>query len=121
MAARERGQFSGGSARADYPGMVTRTPRYMLATAALCAVAFVVVTALAYFFGPAQYVDDAALHGFVSLYRPSIAGIAKALAHLCNPFPYALVAVALIAVGLRSKGPRVAAAATLLLAGANVS
>ena len=93
----------------------------MLQLAAVCALAFAAIAGMAYYVGPAQWIDDAALHGFVSLYRPGISGPATALAHLCNPFPYALAALALIAIGYRSKGPRTAAAATLLLAGANVS
>jgi membrane-associated phospholipid phosphatase len=97
------------------------TPTRMLQLAAACAIAFAAIAGLAYYVSPAQYLDDAALHGFVSLYRPGISGPATTLAHLCNPFPYAIAALAVIAIGFRTKGPRTAAATTLLLAGANIS
>jgi membrane-associated phospholipid phosphatase len=93
----------------------------MLAGAAFCVLAFSVLMVLAYYVGPAQYLDNAALHGFVSIYRPGIDSLATGLAHLCNPFPYAIVAAAVIATAIKTRGLRTAAATGLLLAGANVS
>jgi membrane-associated phospholipid phosphatase len=84
-------------------------------------VAFFALLALAFHVKPAGWLDSDALSGFVALGRPSINGIASGLAHLCNPFPYALAAVAVIAVAAAVKGPRTSAAVGLLLVGANVS
>src|SRR3954453_757752 len=100
---------------------MSRTTRQMLQGAAACVVAFAALLTLAYYVGPASWLDSAALHGFTTLYRPGIDSIATGLAHLCNPFPYALVALALIAAAAATRGLRNAAAAAFLLAGANVS
>jgi membrane-associated phospholipid phosphatase len=93
----------------------------MLAGAASCVVAFAVLLGLAYYVGPAQWLDDAALRGFVAVQRDGINQLANNLAHLCNPLPYALAALVTIAVAIRVRGLRTAAAITFLLAGANVS
>jgi membrane-associated phospholipid phosphatase len=93
----------------------------MLIAAALCVLAFSVLLTLAYYVGPAQWLDAAALHGFNSLYREGIDSLAIGLAHLCNPFPYAIVASAVIVVAIKTRGLRTGAAVTLLLGGANVS
>jgi membrane-associated phospholipid phosphatase len=93
----------------------------MLAGAALCVLAFSALLALAYYVGPAGWLDDAALHGFVSIYRPGIDSLASGLAHLCNPFPYAIVALGVIAIATLKRGLRTGAATGFLLAGANVS
>jgi membrane-associated phospholipid phosphatase len=93
----------------------------MLQGAAWCVVAFAALLALAYYVDPTARLDAAALNGFVSAGTPWIINIAAPLAHLCNPFPYAIVAAAVIAIALKTRGLRVAAAVGLLLAGANVS
>jgi membrane-associated phospholipid phosphatase len=76
---------------------------------------------LAYYVGPTGWVDVAALHGFAAVNRPSIDGVATTLAHLCNPLPYAIAGMAVIAIALKARGLRTAAAVGLLLAGANAS
>jgi membrane-associated phospholipid phosphatase len=93
----------------------------MAAGAAWCVAAFAGLMALAYYVRPAQWLDDAALHGFVAVQHPRVDDLANNIAHLCNPAPYAVAAVIAIAVAARVRGPRTAAAVTVLLAGANVS
>jgi membrane-associated phospholipid phosphatase len=93
----------------------------MLAAAALCLLGFSALLTLAYYVGPAQWLDAAALHGFNSLYREGIDSFAGGLAHLCNPFPYAIVAGGVIVVAIMTRGLRTGAAVMLLLGGANVS
>jgi membrane-associated phospholipid phosphatase len=93
----------------------------MLQGAAACVIAFAALMSLAYYSDRANWLDSAALHGFVSIYRPGIDNLATGLAHFCNPFPYALVAIAVIAIAVRARGLRTGAAVGFLLAGANVS
>jgi membrane-associated phospholipid phosphatase len=93
----------------------------MLEGAAWCVAAFAVLLTLAYYVGPARWLDAAALHGFVSAGHPRVADIAFHLAHLCNPLPYAIVAIGVIAAAFATRGLRMGAAVGLLLAGANVS
>jgi membrane-associated phospholipid phosphatase len=76
---------------------------------------------LAYYVGPTRWIDGAALHGFVALHRPRVSGIAHALANSCNPMPYALACIAVIAVAVKTRGLRTAAVIGFFLAGANVS
>src|SRR5919112_594451 len=121
MAAGTPRQFSGRSAGRGYPRNVTRAPRLMLAAAAACAAAFCVVLGLAYAVGPAQYVDAAALDGFASLATPRVETLTNAVAHSFDPAPYAVLAIAVIAYGLVTRGLRHAAAAGVLLLGANAS
>src|SRR4051794_8137812 len=100
---------------------MNRTPRYMLAGTAWCVLAFGVLLALAYYVPAAQYLDAAALHGFVAVGQSPMDDIAPVLAHLCDPLPYALAGLVIIAVAARNRGPRTAAAVTLFLGGANVT
>ncbi|MEA2412103.1 MAG: hypothetical protein QOC77_2664 [Thermoleophilaceae bacterium] len=100
---------------------MNRTPKYMVAAAGWCVVAFGVLLALAYYVPPAQYLDAAALHGFVAVGRSQLADVATVLAHLCDPLPYALAGLVTIAIATRNRGPRTAAAITILLVGANAT
>jgi membrane-associated phospholipid phosphatase len=93
----------------------------MVGLAALAVAAFAVLMGLAYYVPQARFLDAAALHGFAALERPSINGVADFLAHTCDPAPYALVGVVTILLALTLRGPRTAAAVTVLLVGANVS
>jgi membrane-associated phospholipid phosphatase len=93
----------------------------MVVVAAWCVIAFGALLALAYYVTPAAWLDSAALHGFNSLERPSIAPIAEALANLCNPVPFALASAATIAIAFARRGARTAAAVSLLLVGANAT
>jgi membrane-associated phospholipid phosphatase len=93
----------------------------MVAVAAACVALFVLLLNLAYFVADTRSLDAAALHGFTTLGGPTINTVAAAFASLCNPFPYAIAVIAVIAYALVRRGLRTAAAVTLLLGGANVS
>jgi membrane-associated phospholipid phosphatase len=93
----------------------------MLSVAAWCVIAFAGLLALAYYVGPTRWLDAAALHGFESVSRPGIERVATYLAHFCDPFPYGLVAAAVIAMAAKTRGLRVAAAIGFLIVGANAS
>jgi membrane-associated phospholipid phosphatase len=93
----------------------------MLVAAAACVVAFGVLLWLAYSVGPAEWLDGNALNGFVALDGSRVDRLANGLATLCDPGPYALLIVPLLAYAVVKRGLRHAAAAGLLLLGANVS
>jgi membrane-associated phospholipid phosphatase len=93
----------------------------MLAAAVWCVVAFWGLLVLAYYVKPTSWLDAAALHGFVSIHRPKVDGIATALAHSCNPLPYAIACLAVIAVALKTRGLRTAALIGVFLVGANAT
>src|SRR3954468_24450068 len=97
------------------------TTRQILQGAAACVIAFAVLMSLAYYSERANWLDSAALHGFVSIYRPGIDSLATGLAHFCNPLRAALVPTPVIALAGRTRGLRTAAAVGFLLAEANVS
>src|SRR5215213_1038949 len=100
---------------------MTRAPRQMLLAAAACMFALVALAAVVYGSARAQWYDFAALDGFVALQREPLTGAANGLAHLFDPAPYALMVAAVLAAAYALRGPRVTAAAALLLLGANVS
>jgi membrane-associated phospholipid phosphatase len=100
---------------------MTRAPRQMLVAAAACVAAFWLLLWLVYTVGPAAWLDGNALNGFVSLDREPLSFLADGLAASCDPGPYALLALPLLAYALVKRGLRHAAAAALLLVGANVS
>jgi membrane-associated phospholipid phosphatase len=93
----------------------------MLAAAAWCVVAFFGLLVLAYYVQPTSWLDAAALHGFVAIYRPSIDWPANALANSCNPVPYALACIIVIGVAVKVRGLRTAAVIGFFLAAANAS
>jgi membrane-associated phospholipid phosphatase len=93
----------------------------MVALAAGCVGAFAGLLLLAYYVRPSSWLDQAALHGFTALSRGWLATVAEGLTHTCNPLPYALAAIVVIAAGWRMKGLRTAAAVGVLIAGANVT
>jgi membrane-associated phospholipid phosphatase len=93
----------------------------MLLAAGWCVVAFFLFMALAYYVPAAGWLDAAALHGFVAIHRPILDDVATALAHLCDPLPYAIAGIATIAIAAKRRGPRTAAAVTTLLIGANLT
>jgi membrane-associated phospholipid phosphatase len=93
----------------------------MLAGAAGCMAAFAVLLALAYGFGPAEWLDGNALAGFVAAKDSPVARFAEVFAWLCNPAPYALLVLPVLAYALVKRGPRRTAAAVLLIGGANIS
>src|SRR5205085_8568605 len=93
----------------------------MLAAAGACGGAFLLVLVASYYIGPARWIDGAALDGFESLDGRRLESIGGHLAHICNPEPFALIALGLIVVAALTRGLRHAAAAAVLLGGANLS
>src|SRR3954469_12553737 len=100
---------------------MTAAPRKMLLAAAACVAAFGVLLALAYGVGPVEWLDGNALDGFVAAGDSRVADVANVLAWMCNPAPYALLVLPLLAYALLKRSVRHAAAAALLILGANVS
>ena len=92
----------------------------MLAAAAGCVAAFGLLMWLAYYVPPAQWLDGAALNGFVAL-QDRLGGEASRLAQLFNPGVYPLLVIPVLGYALLARRFRHAAAALLLLVGANVS
>src|SRR3954470_4895749 len=102
--------------------MLNRAPAQMLAAAAACIAAFAGLLALAYAVPPAEKIDGAALDGFAAVGENwRISSTAEQIAHLFNPLPFALMVIVLVAVAFATRGYRHAAAAALLLVGANAS
>jgi membrane-associated phospholipid phosphatase len=100
---------------------MTAAPRRLLAGAAACMGVFAVVLVLAYSFSPAEWLDGNALNGFVAAKDSPVAYFAEWFAWLCDPAPYALLVAPVLVYALVRRGPRRAAAAALLIVGANVS
>src|SRR3954466_9831688 len=100
---------------------MSRTPRIMVAGAAWCVVAFFGLLGLAYFWGPSHWLDVAALHGFRSMYNARVDHVAYVFAHLCNPVPYAIASLIVVAIAARARSPRTALAIALFIAGANLT
>jgi membrane-associated phospholipid phosphatase len=98
-----------------------RSPRFLVALAAGCVAVFGALLALAYWVPGAEWLDGAALDGFGALQGHGLDGIATTIAHSFNPFPYAIVAIGVMAFAFLKRDARTAAAATLILVGANVS
>jgi membrane-associated phospholipid phosphatase len=65
--------------------------------------------------------DRRALGGFTALNRPRIYDFINGIAHLGDPKPFTIFGLVLVAVALVRHRPRVAAAATTILVGANVT
>src|SRR5204862_6315132 len=100
---------------------MSRTPRIMVAAALWCVVAFFGLLALAYYVRPTHWLDVAALHGFMAMYNPRVDRVANVFAHLCNPIPYAIASLIVVAIAARARSPRTAAAIFLFIAGANAT
>jgi membrane-associated phospholipid phosphatase len=93
----------------------------MVAAALWCVLAFFALLYLAYYVAPARWLDSAALHGFTAMYSPRIDHAANVFAHLCNPIPYAIASLVVVAIAARVRSPRTAAAIFLFIAGANAT
>src|SRR6478609_9241659 len=100
---------------------MSRTPRIMVAAALWCVVAFFGLLVLAYYVGPTHWLDVASLHGFMSMYNARVDHAATIFAHLCNPLPYAVASLIVVAIAAKVRSPRTAAAIFLFIAGANAT
>jgi membrane-associated phospholipid phosphatase len=97
------------------------TPRRLLAAAAACVAAFVVLLAVVYGTDRGATADTRALYDFGKLQRPRVAEIADGIAHLADPVPFALIGAVLVVVALVRFGPLYAVGAGVVLLGANVT
>lgn len=85
------------------------------------AAALVLVWAAAFHSQAIGRLDAATLTGYVGLDRGPVARVASALAHLCDPLPFALLGAMLVAVALTRRRADLALGAGVLLAGASVT
>jgi len=66
-------------------------PRILLRGAALCAVAFAIMLALAYGSTEARWLDASAFQGFMGLQRPKVTDLTTWLGKLGNPGQVAMI------------------------------
>lgn len=94
---------------------VLRRPGPPLLLALLGALALALVGAATYLVPLGRARDSAALEGFAALDRPRLNPWLDLVAHLADPGPYALIGLALIAVALARRRPRLAVTVAVLL------
>jgi membrane-associated phospholipid phosphatase len=104
-------------------GSLEAMRRWLIALtgAIACLVALVVTWVLAFTSAYARRQDAAALHGFTDLRRPRIDGVLKAIAHLGDPLPFAVLGLALVVVALGRGRVRTAVAVPGVLLAANLT
>ena len=83
-------------------------PAPALWAALACAVGIVITGVVALLVPAAHRGDAGTLRGFVALNRPRLTPLADLLAHSVDPAPYALAGLALVAVALLRRRPRMA-------------
>jgi membrane-associated phospholipid phosphatase len=96
-------------------------PRILLRGAALCAVAFAIMLALAYGSTEARWLDASAFQGFMGLQRPKVTDLTSWLGKLGNPGQVAMISLGLMAVALARGRPRMAVLVALLIGLTSVS
>jgi membrane-associated phospholipid phosphatase len=89
--------------------------RALLVSSAACVGAFIALLLVAYHTGPGRWLDNAAVDGFLSVQNAQTAPLAHRIAGLCDPGPYILIALAIVATAAVTRGARRALAAGLLL------
>lgn len=82
------------------------SPRQLLAGAAACAVAFLMLLGLAYGSDWARWVDAASLQGFLGLQGPTASPIASWVASIGDPLKVGLIGAALALVAVARGRPR---------------
>src|SRR4051794_20426222 len=95
--------------------------RRPLVLAAACWAAFFAVLVAAYWIPFARWADGWAVDGMLGLQRPWLSDWASRVAHLANPWPFALATGGLAGVAVARGRHRHAVAVVVLLAGANVT
>jgi membrane-associated phospholipid phosphatase len=96
--------------------------RFLLLSSAACALVFMALLIGVYHTPTGRWLDNAALEGFLSALSSSgQTNAANAVAALCDPAPYAVFALAILATALVQRRPRRAAAAALVLGGSAVT
>jgi membrane-associated phospholipid phosphatase len=98
-----------------------RRPRVLLAAGALCALAGVLVYVAVMHVAVVQRADLRVLAGFVRVPGPRGARAAEALAWLFDPAPFAVLAAAVVAIGVARGRGRLAIAAGAAVLGASVT
>jgi membrane-associated phospholipid phosphatase len=98
---------------------VARRTAPALVVAALCAAFAALVWVLAFHSGAGISADHAALRGFGALDDLHLHPLAEAIARLCDPLPYAVLCLGVLAHTYRTRGPRGVLAALAILAAAN--
>lgn len=92
-----------------------RTLRFPLLGALAAFVGLVITGVLAYLVPSAQVRDAATLRGFTELNRPTLTPLLDRAAHLADPGSYAVLGLALAAIALVRRRPRVAGTIVALL------
>jgi membrane-associated phospholipid phosphatase len=95
--------------------------RIALIGASVGALLLLLVWAVALHTGFGQHADQSIFTGFAGLQRPRVNGLASTIAKLCDPKPFVVFAVAIVAVALVRRRPRIALAAAGILLGANAT
>src|SRR4051794_33874780 len=96
--------------------------RQLLLTAAGCALLFTAILVAVYHTAQGRWLDNAALDGFLStIDTEHQKHLADSIARLCDPGPFLLIAITIVAIALLQKAPRRAAAVTVLVAGASIT
>ncbi|MBA3301917.1 MAG: phosphatase PAP2 family protein, partial [Thermoleophilaceae bacterium] len=85
-------------------------PRTLLLMAAAAGGLFVVALVAAYWIGFVEWMDGAALEGFLSLRGPRMDWVAHRTAALANEGPFILLTAAIALIAYERRGPRYAAA-----------
>ena len=96
--------------------------RHLIVAAAGCAAVFAAILVAVYHTVQGRWLDNAALEGFLStLDTTQQKRAADAVASLCDPGPFLVIALAIVATALLRRSPRRAAAAASVLFGAAVT
>jgi len=96
-------------------------PRILLRGAALCAVAFAIMLALAYGSTEARWLDASAFQGFMGLQRPKVTDLTSWLGKIGNPGQVIVISAGLMAVAVARGRPRMAVLVALLVGLTSVS
>jgi membrane-associated phospholipid phosphatase len=96
-------------------------PRTALGGAAIGVGLLVLVRLLAFHLYIGERADQAILQGFAGLGRPRVNHVANAIASLCDPKPYMVLAAIPILVALMRRRPRTAVIVGLIMLGANLT
>lgn len=96
-------------------------PRDLLVAAAIIAAAFFGLYALAYETHTGGLLDQRALQGFQAIRESAVTDAARFVQSLCDPVPYLVICIVLLALVFAGRGPLMACAVLALLVGANAS
>jgi membrane-associated phospholipid phosphatase len=100
---------------------MTAAPRDLLVAAALTAAAFFGVYALAYEWHAGGQLDGRALVGFAVIHVSAVTHLAHFFESLCEPRPYLVICVILLAIVIATRGLVLAGAVAVVLVAANAS